>query len=81
MQKASIIVRAQWDDEAEVWVATSDDVPRLATEAATQEELLRKVRTMIPELVTLNGGELVGDLTEIPLYLVSEQRSTVRLRA
>ena len=27
------------DDEAKVWVATSDDVPGLATEAETMQEL------------------------------------------
>lgn len=26
-------IKAFWDPEAEVWVATSDDVPGLATEA------------------------------------------------
>ena len=35
-------VHAQWDDEANVWVASSDDVPGLVTEAATTEELIQK---------------------------------------
>ncbi|WP_353830756.1 DUF1902 domain-containing protein [Mesorhizobium sp.] len=26
------LVSAQWDEEANVWVATSDDIPGLATE-------------------------------------------------
>ncbi|UVC17087.1 DUF1902 domain-containing protein [Mesorhizobium onobrychidis] len=26
------LVTAQWDEEANVWVATSDDIPGLATE-------------------------------------------------
>jgi hypothetical protein len=30
-------IRAEWDEEAAVWVATSDDVPGLATEAATMD--------------------------------------------
>ena len=30
MQKA-LFIRAEWDEEASVWVATSDDVPGLAT--------------------------------------------------
>lgn len=38
-----IVVRAEWDDEAKVWVATSDDVPGLATEADSDEALLKKL--------------------------------------
>jgi predicted RNase H-like HicB family nuclease len=47
-------VDAQWDAEASVWVATSDDVPGLATEAETLEALSQKLKTMIPELLQLN---------------------------
>ena len=50
-------VHALWDDEARVWVAASDDIPGLATEAATAEILIEKLRQMIPELLTLNGVE------------------------
>lgn len=48
-------VRAEWDDEAAVWVASSDDVPGLVTEAATLEALDTKLRTMVPELLEANG--------------------------
>ena len=48
-------VEAFWDAEAAVWVATSLDVPGLATEAETIEALIQKLRDMIPELVYLNG--------------------------
>jgi predicted RNase H-like HicB family nuclease len=44
-------VRADWDPEAEVWVATSDDVPGLATESPTIEALSEKLKTLIPELL------------------------------
>ena len=47
-------VQADWDPEAEVWVATSDDVPGLATEADTIERLTEKLRTLIPELLEAN---------------------------
>ena len=45
-----LIVNANWDDEAKVWVAESDAVPGLATEAASLDALVAKLREMIPEL-------------------------------
>ena len=53
MQKA-LFVRAEWDEEAQVWVATSDDVPGLATEADTMEALCAKLEIMVPELLSAN---------------------------
>jgi predicted RNase H-like HicB family nuclease len=49
-------VNANWDTEAGVWVATSDDVPGLVTEAKTFESLLKKLRIMVPEMLELNGA-------------------------
>jgi len=54
MNKINYCVEAFWDDEADVWVATSNDIPGLATEAPTIELLTDKLRLMIPELVFLN---------------------------
>ena len=48
-------IRAFWDDEASVWVAESDDVPGLVTEAETMESLQEKLRELIPELLELSG--------------------------
>ena len=56
-------VRADWDPEAEVWVATSPDIPGLATEAANLEALTEKLRGLIPELLEANQL-LVGDQPE-----------------
>ncbi len=50
-----LFVRAEWDDEASVWVATSDDVPGLATEESTMERLVDKLKDLIPELLEANG--------------------------
>ena len=50
-----ILVTAIWDKEAGVWVATSDDVPGLVTEAETQELLERKLVELVPELLLENG--------------------------
>jgi predicted RNase H-like HicB family nuclease len=48
-------IRAQWDSEAGVWVAESEDVPGLVAEADSPNVLVQKLRTLIPELLELNG--------------------------
>ena len=48
-------VTAEWDDEAKVWVASSDDVPGLATGAETLEDLIERLKIVIPELLVENG--------------------------
>jgi predicted RNase H-like HicB family nuclease len=49
-------IRAQWDSEACVWVAESADVPGLVAEADSPNVLIQKLRTLIPELLELNGA-------------------------
>ena len=74
MQKI-YFVRAEWDDEARVWVATSDDVPGLVTEADTLESLSVKLEALIPELLDLNGfpnGE------EVPFELLARKFSVTQ---
>jgi len=51
---ASYNVKAEWDAEVGVWVASSDDVPGLATGADTFEELVEKLKVVIPELLEEN---------------------------
>lgn len=60
-------VRAFWDDEAKVWVAGSDDVPGLVTEAPSVDQLIEKLKILIPELLAENGVQVSGD---IPFRLV-----------
>ena len=53
-------VLAQWDSEAGVWVAESDDVPGLVAEAESPNILREKLRVLIPELLELNGVQEKG---------------------
>ncbi len=65
----SIIVKAEWDAEASVWVAFSDDVPGLAAEAATLEILRPKVLAMISDLIESNNMQI--ELAEIPVHIMT----------
>ncbi|WHA40073.1 DUF1902 domain-containing protein [Agrobacterium larrymoorei] len=75
MKTVSIIVRASWDDEAAVWVASSHDIDGLAVEAETVEQLEKKVLAAISDLIELNGVE--SDLPEIPVHFMAEHLAKV----
>lgn len=59
MTAHAIRVQATWDPEASVWVATSEDLRGLVAEAATAEDLERKLPGIIQDLVELNGLPLL----------------------
>ncbi|TAY65490.1 DUF1902 domain-containing protein [Rhizobium leguminosarum] len=71
MKHASIVVRADWDEEAVVWVASSKDIEGLAIEADTFEALEPKVLAVITDLFELNG--FASSLPEIPIHIMAEQ--------
>jgi len=72
-----LFVRAEWDEDARVWVATSDDVPGLATEAPSLDGLTAKLRIMIPELLALN--HTFRRRREVAFELLSRRFETVQL--
>jgi hypothetical protein len=66
-------VRAEWDEDAAVWVATSDEVPGLVTEAGTFDGLVEKLRVMVPELLEANGL-LPADEAQLASFRISAER-------
>ena len=62
-----------WDDEAAVWVATSQDVPGLVLESGSFDALLERVRYTVPELIELNGKKP----TNLKLTYITEQEDQV----
>ena len=54
MRDAMLVIHADWDSEAGCWYATSDDIPGLATGADTIEDLIERLKVIVPELVELN---------------------------
>jgi hypothetical protein len=55
VQGHALQVRAEYDAEARVWVATSDDVPGLVTEADDLDALRAKLPAMARELIALGN--------------------------
>lgn len=49
------IINLTWDNEADVWVATSDDIPGLVLESGSFDALLERIRFAAPELIELNS--------------------------
>lgn len=44
-----------WDEEANVWVATSPDVMGLVLESESLDTLMQRVKDAVPELLKLNS--------------------------
>ncbi|WP_370677853.1 DUF1902 domain-containing protein [Pleomorphomonas sp. PLEO] len=68
--KTEFLVTATWDDEAEVWVATSDDIPGLVTEAPNLDLLRERILAVVPELLEdnvhlLNDEQLSGGVVNM----------------
>ena len=57
-----------------MWVAESEDVPGLVTEAESLEALVVKLRTLIPELLEANGA-LPPTADEFPFSLIARDRA------
>jgi len=64
-------VHARWDDEAKVWWADSEDVPGLAAESASHDELIQDIKLLVVELLELNVPAARGK--RVSVKIVSEQ--------
>lgn len=70
-------VFAKWDNEAKVWVAESEDIPGLITEAPTVDALLAKLAEIVP--VLLEENDRSEYLPEVPYSVMWETIQTARL--
>lgn len=71
-------VVCKWDHEAHVWYVADSNVPGLATEAPTTDELLANVDALIPELLECNEVD-EDDNDRAPLELVFKRDQELRL--
>ena len=65
-------VNFTWDDEAQVWIAQSDDIPGLVLEGGSLDALIERVRFAAPELIDLNETPAVHSF-----YFKVERREKV----
>lgn len=63
-------ITVEFDAEANMFIAYSDDIPGLATEASTFQDVVERVCAIAPELLMLNDGNLTP-----PEYLAFEQEA------
>ncbi|MCM1057918.1 MAG: DUF1902 domain-containing protein [Firmicutes bacterium] len=69
------VIHVTWDNEASVWIATSDDIPGLVLESGSFDALLERSRIAIPELLALNSPIP----STLSLSFVSERRERMVL--
>jgi predicted RNase H-like HicB family nuclease len=72
-------IEAFWDSEAQVWVAESQDVPGLVTEADTIESLTDKLKEIIPELLYLNNIVSTNYDGNIAFELISHRQELIQV--
>ena len=61
-----------WDNEAFVWMASSEDVPGLTLESGSLDALMERVKFAIPDLLELRD-------TEVKIDFRAERVSAVRV--
>jgi predicted RNase H-like HicB family nuclease len=70
-----IVIHADWDPDAAVWVATTSDLRGLVTEASTMEDLRAKLPGMILDLLEEYG------VSDLPASIEIIARASDRLIA
>lgn len=69
------VIHLVWDNDADVWVATSDDIPGLVLESGSFDALLERIRFAVPELLELNHT----NKQPLELTFVSERHERIAL--
>ena len=71
-----LLIHADWYGDVGIWSATSNDVPGLAIEADSIENLFNKLASMIPELLVANS---IDGPSEILYEVVARKLSTTHM--
>ncbi len=73
MRYPSIVIRAEWDEDAKVWVASTADIDGLSIEASSMEILLSRIPGVLSDLLELNECLQDIDVPEIPYQVMAQQ--------
>lgn len=79
----AVTVKANWDDDANVWYVDHSNLPGLVAEGSSIEELEQNLFNLIPELLELNQ-ELLGisnKMPNVPLHIQAQKMEQIKLRA
>ena len=77
IEKKEYEIKALWDPEAGVWVATSEEIAGLCTEAETLEILINKLKMIVPELLQANS--VAFPTHQLSFHIVSERTEMVEV--
>lgn len=72
-------IPAFWYQKAEVWVAESQDILGLVTEAGTLEQLTHKLKQIIPDLLIANHGIDKNHQQSITFELVVRRQELIEV--
>ena len=61
-----------WDEDAQVWFASSEDVQGLVLKAGSYDALIERVRFAVPDLLEVTDKDA---LASVPLCFISERRA------
>jgi len=67
------VVLLTWDEEAQVWYCTSEDIPGLILESGSLDVLVERARHAASELLAIMGQDSVN----ASLSFKAERRATV----
>lgn len=57
------VIKINWDNEAGVWIATSDDIRGLVLESGSIDALMERVRYAVPDLLQENNQRFQNKIT------------------
>ncbi|WP_372426236.1 DUF1902 domain-containing protein [Salinarimonas chemoclinalis] len=79
MASRLVLVKAVFDDEADVWYVEHSSLPGLAAEATSLDALIARLPGMVADLIEENGFE-GGAVEEVALEVVASHGQRVALR-
>ena len=80
VEQEAYFATASWDEDAGVWYVSETDFPGLVAEAGTQQELIRKIHRLVPELYAANRHLMDGEFRkDIPIQVTAGRLETIRL--